>query len=136
MTMGMRTAAETTRTATSRLNKATGLDAAGAVTPLAPLEICNRLGQMVTGKVRPQRVGEDQFRIGRLPQQEIRQALLAGGADQQVRIRHVGGLQVASKQGLVDRIGIQPASRRLRRQSPAGSQNFILAAVVQGEYQR
>src|SRR5512139_2028854 len=38
----------------------------------------------------PQRVGEIQFGVGELPQQEIADALLAAGADEQVGFGHVG----------------------------------------------
>ena len=38
-------------------------------------------------EIRPEDRQEDEFGVGRLPQQEIRQPLLAGGADDEVRIR-------------------------------------------------
>src|SRR3972149_1668332 len=40
-------------------------------------------------EVRPQRIGEMQLGIGKLPEQKVAHALLAAGADEQVRIRRV-----------------------------------------------
>ena len=45
---------------------------------------------VVAVEIGPERVDEQQFGIGRLPQQEVRQPLLARGADQQVERRQVG----------------------------------------------
>src|SRR6185295_10243771 len=45
-------------------------------------------------EVRPQRVGEMQFRIGELPEQEVAHAPLAAGADEEVRLRRKAHRQV------------------------------------------
>ena len=52
----------------------------------ARLELADRLLQHFLVEVRPVGVKEDELRIGELPEQEIRQAHLAAGADQQIRI--------------------------------------------------
>ena len=48
-------------------------------------------------EVGPQRVAEIELGVGQVPQQEIADALLAAGADEEVRIRHVGELQLAAR---------------------------------------
>src|SRR5919199_604534 len=56
-------------------------------------------------EVRPQGVDEDELGVRELPEQEVRDAKLARGADQQVRIRHVGLVQAGRKRLLVDLVG-------------------------------
>src|SRR3954468_14613424 len=56
----------------------------GTVAPLPPAVVADRLGQVLGAVVGPEHVLEDELRIGRLPQQEIRQPLLARGTDDQV----------------------------------------------------
>ena len=50
------------------------------------MEIRDRGAQVLGAEVGPERVDEAQFRIGAFPQQEIREPLLAAGADQQVDV--------------------------------------------------
>ena len=49
--------------------------------------------EMAGAEVGPEHVLEDELGIGRLPQQEVGQALLAGGADDQVGVGHPGGAE-------------------------------------------
>src|SRR5690348_844487 len=42
----------------------------------------------------PQHVAEIEFAVGRLPDQESRQPLLAAGADDEVRVGHATGVEV------------------------------------------
>src|SRR5690606_32418022 len=49
----------------------------------------NRLFERKLIEIGPQRVGEIQLRIGKLPEQEIADALLAAGADEQIGLRRV-----------------------------------------------
>ena len=53
---------------------------------IAVSESGNRIGQFVAGEVGPQGLCEPQFGIGAFPQQEIRQALFAAGANEQVNV--------------------------------------------------
>ena len=53
---------------------------------LAGAEIRNCGAQMLGAEVRPHGVGEEQFGVGALPQQEVREPLFAAGADQQVDV--------------------------------------------------
>src|SRR5215203_6009484 len=56
--------------------------------PLPAAEVAHGVGQVGAAEVGPHAVGEDQLGVGALPEQEVREPLLAAGADQQV---HVGG---------------------------------------------
>ena len=53
----------------------------------ATTEICNGRSQVLCVEVRPQRVEEAKLGVGAFPQQEIRQTLLAAGADEKVDVR-------------------------------------------------
>src|SRR5262245_56225852 len=49
-----------------------------------------RVPQVAAVEVGPERVKEHQFRVGGLPDQEVRKALLAGRPDEQVHLRNTG----------------------------------------------
>ena len=53
----------------------------------------NRAQQVGAIEIGPQRIGDIQLRISDLPQQEIADAHLAGGADQQVGVGRTGGVE-------------------------------------------
>ena len=48
-------------------------------------------------EVRPQLLAEDELRVGALPEQEVRDPLLAAGADQEVGLVHLGRVEVAAE---------------------------------------
>ena len=90
-------------------------------------------------EVGPQHVQKHQFGISGLPEQEIGQALLAGGADDQVGVGHPGsGEEVA-----IERLsspssrGIEPVgpSRPRRRRRGGGGGDFGPRAIGQGDRQ-
>jgi hypothetical protein len=51
--------------------------------------------KVALAEIRPHFFHNDDFRIGDLPEQEIGDAHLAGGADQEVGVGDVGGVEVA-----------------------------------------
>src|SRR5262245_66625223 len=53
---------------------------------LATLEIVERRAQVVGAEVGPQRVDETELGVGELPQQEVREPLLAAGTDEQIDV--------------------------------------------------
>src|SRR5204863_5371442 len=57
-----------------------------AEAPLAASELVECLAQVCLAEVRPERLGEDELRIRALPEQEVRESLLARGPDQQIRV--------------------------------------------------
>src|SRR5471032_1626993 len=88
---GARTTADTIRNSRPRnrlVCPAGALTADAAIATFAPAELGNRLLEMFLVEVRPKRVDEHQFGVGALPEQEIADALLSAGADQQVGIGH------------------------------------------------
>ena len=64
---------------------------------------------------------EHQFGVGGLPEQEIRETLLAGGADDEIGVGYAGRLEPRREQMRVDRVRIELALGRLARQPRAAS---------------
>ncbi len=54
---------------------------------------CKRLLERLPREIGPQLVAEDELRVGGLPEQVVREAPLAGGADDQVRVVHLGRVE-------------------------------------------
>ena len=87
-------------------------------------------------EIRPEQVGEIELGVGELPQQEVRNPLLAAGADEEVGLRRVGHREerldrLGTQAGLVvQRLGIERevAARRLR--------DVPAPAVIRGDRQR
>ena len=77
----------------------------GTIAAFALGEIFQNFSKYFAGKIRPQGIYKFVFRIGRLPEEEARQACLTTGPDNQVRIRKIGGVQVPSQSIGVDVIG-------------------------------
>src|SRR5690606_5107687 len=72
-----------------------------------------RAGQGLLGEIGPIVVDEDELRIGRLPQQEIAEALFAARPDDDVRIRNVRGLEMGGEELLIDGHGLDLARLHL-----------------------
>jgi len=68
---------------------------------LPAMELAHGLGEVALLEVRPHAVGEDQLGVGALPEQEVRESLLAAGTDQQIDVRHRPAV-------VVRRIGEEP----------------------------
>src|SRR3569623_1577739 len=81
-------------------------------------------------EIRPVLLDEDEFGIGALPKQEVRDPLLAAGADDDVRIGHARGVERAPDGVFGDVFGLQPAGTDQRSDAANRLHNFSLAAVV------
>src|SRR5260221_1616 len=92
----------------SELSLASARSNGGAVATFAAVIVAQRFLEIGLAEIGPQRRGEDELGIRRLPQQEIADALLAAGADDEIGIRHVRSEQVTREQALVDRFGREP----------------------------
>ena len=68
-------------------------------------------------EVRPQRVGDPDLGVGDLPEQEVADAHLAAGADQQIGIGLAGGVEEAGEALLVDLVGLLRQRARAARAS-------------------
>ena len=85
-----------------------------------------RLEIQVAVEVRPVFRNEHQLRIGCLPEKEIRQPLLAAGADDQVGIGNAGGIQARIDRLRVDIFRPHPARRHVSSQ-PGGNAGDLVA---------
>src|SRR5204862_1307412 len=54
-------------------------------------------GELLAIEVGPERVGEVELGIGRLPEQEVRETLLSARANHEIRVVHVGRVEPASE---------------------------------------
>src|ERR1700757_3559718 len=81
---------------------ADGIRDRAAETPIARGVYLARLPQVAPVEIGPQRVKEYQFRVGGLPEQEVRQPLLPRRPHEQVHIGNIRFVQVAREKPLVD----------------------------------
>ena len=97
-----------------------------------PLVLGDGLEELLPAEVGPQHVGEHELRIGQLPQQEVRDAVLARRADDEVGIGLVGVVQVRPDGPLVDLAG----GHALGHQGPHGVHDLGPPAVVERHGER
>ena len=83
---------------------------------MAAGELEERGVEGVRSEVGPERLGEVELGVGRLPDQEVRQALLAAGPDDEVRVGQADRVERRADGGLVDVLGRDAA----RREPPDG----------------
>ena len=89
-------------------------------------------------EIGPQRVDEQQFGIGRLPQQEIGQPLLARRADQQVERRQVARVELGrrSRRRRSLRRSISPSRTRSRQLAAPRAASSACDAVIERDHQQ
>src|SRR6266404_4672947 len=63
----------------------------GSVPSFSATIVIDRLFEIIPGEVGPQSLGKDELRIGALPKEKVADALLATGANQQVRVGNIRG---------------------------------------------
>lgn len=84
------------------------------------LELRDAAVIVLDGEIRPQHRGEEKLGIGALIEQEIAQAHLSAGADEQINIRQIMGIQPVGK-GLFIYLGkVQRSRLHLLRDLPGG----------------
>src|SRR5450759_4839367 len=92
-----RTAAEENALENMRCSPAIRTRTSGSSAPAEPAAALGELGEglfeRLAREFRPQLLSEDELRVGRLPQQVVRQPSLAARADDQVGIVHLGRVQ-------------------------------------------
>src|SRR3954463_12312671 len=91
-----------------------------AVSTVARGVLLDRGPQVATVVVRPQRVLEHQFGVRRLPQQEVRDALLAAGANEEIDVRHLRLVEVAREHLVADLRRVEAAGRDVARERSRG----------------
>src|ERR1700685_4459580 len=92
--------------------------------------------EMPAVEIGPERVEKDKLGIGRLPEQKVREALLAGRADPQVDFRNIRLVEVAGEKILIDLVGADLSGGHVARERGRGVRNLRPAAVVAAELQR
>src|SRR4051812_27413965 len=103
----------------------------GAVAPVALVEFSDCIFQIALREIGPQRIDEDQFGIGRLPQKEIADPLLSAGSDQQVRIGNVAGQQAGGEAFLGDVFRAQPPFQGIAHHLTGGFRDLLTCTVTQ-----
>src|SRR5262249_38979368 len=68
--------------------------------------LLDRGPELIRPEVGPEAVGEDVLGVGGLPEEEVRDAALARGADHETRVGHLRLVQGRGKRGLVDAVGL------------------------------
>src|SRR6202165_21170 len=106
-----------------------GPQVAGAETAelaLAGVESRDRLDKVLLVEIGPQRVGEMELGVGRLPDKEVGDPLLARGPDHQLRLRQVGVVEGAGDVLVAKPGKVHPPGRQV----PDGIDDLRPAAVV------
>ena len=86
-----------------------------------------------SAEIRPQHLGEQHFGIGRLPEQEVRQTMFAGGADHQVWLGQRAGEKAAGEKFRRNGFGVEPPILGRACQFASGTGDLFLSAVIKGE---
>jgi len=92
-----------------------------------------RIIEGVSVEIGPQHVGEIEFGVGELPEQEVADPLLTAGADEEVGLGRVGHHQVRRKIGLAVAAGL---FRMRQGQLVHGLKDVPATAVIGGDGQR
>jgi len=79
-----------------------GAFAEAAEAAFALLVVVDGLKEMDAAEVGPEAVSDKDLGVSDLPEEEVGDALLAGGADDEIRVRHVRGIEVGGELGFVD----------------------------------
>src|ERR1043165_2894292 len=104
-----------------------------AVAPFARLEVDDRLEEMPPAKIGPQHLGHVDLGVGDLPEEEVRDAQLAAGADEQVGVAGAGGVEVIGEEGLVDHGVAHLLLAQQGHDAVAGVDDLGAPAVVEGD---
>src|SRR5207247_1713779 len=107
-----------------------------AVPSLARLKIDDGLEEMAAAEVGPQNLGDVDLGVGDLPQQEVRHAQLATGANQQVGIVDVRGVKVIGEKLLVDHRIAHLALAKQGHDAIAGVDDLCASAVIERDLEQ
>ena len=90
-------------------------------------------GEVGAAELRPQRGCDDELGVRNLPQEEIADAHLSAGPDQEVRVGPVPGVEMLGEYPLRDLGGVELPGLDLFRHRPGGLDDFSPAAVAERE---
>ena len=73
---------------------------------MAPSIFGDRLFEIGSAKIGPVFAGDHDLRVAALPEEKVGEAELSRGADQEIGVRDVGGVEVVGEELSVDLLGI------------------------------
>src|ERR1039457_4882397 len=110
-----------------------GRDAAEAAVPVLIVE--DRPVELAAAEVGPEHARDVELGVGELPQEEIRDALLAGRADEEVGVRTVRGKQVVRDRLFIDLFRLPASGRDLSSEEPGRANDLGSRAIRDEEIQ-
>ena len=87
--------------------------------------------ELLPGKVGPEHIGNVELRIGRLPQQEVGQAQLSAGADNQLGVGDAPGVEVAAQLVRIQVVGVGPPVDAVLGEGLGRPDQLVPAAIVE-----
>src|SRR5205085_122577 len=115
---------------------ALGLLAGAAETALPALEFVDRVEELPLAEVRPKRVRDVDLGVSDLPQEEVADAHLAAGTDQEIRVGDAGGAERRRDELLVDGLRRELAALHASGDRAHRVGQLLAAAVADGEDHR
>ena len=91
--------------------------------------------QLWLAEIGPELVGDVELGVAQLPEQEVRQAQLADGADEEIRVRVVARVEVLSEDLVVDHGLVQVAFLDALNEALHAIDDLLPAAVAEGQDQ-
>src|SRR5688572_9313861 len=117
-----------------RLPRDTLLD--GPETPVALPEIFDGVEEVFLGEIGPEFGGDVHLGVGKLPEEEIGETHLAGGADEEVGVGVIASVEMFAEHVDVDHGAIDVAGIDLAEQAFDAIDDLEAAAVTEREDQR
>src|SRR5579862_7187681 len=105
-----------------------------AVAAIALLEFDEGLEEPGAIEIRPQGIGDENLRVGNLPEQEVADAHFAAGADEQIGVGEAGSVEVLFELGLGE-LFRGAGGALFGEDAVGGVHNFGAAAVVERDAQ-
>src|SRR5262245_43327182 len=105
-----------------------------AEAPRPLLELGHRLVEVARAEVRPEHGGDEELGVGDLPQEEVRDPHLAAGADHEIRVGNVGGIEGAADVRLAGVLGIQLTGLDLTGQRANRGRRCVTSALMEGHH--
>src|SRR5262245_11495942 len=102
----------------------------------AALVLGDRAVEIPGGEVGPENRDDEELGVRDLPEQEVREAILAARPDQEVGVGHAGGVERGGDARFVDRVGGERTPGDAVGQGPHRAHQLPAAAVVERDLER
>ena len=99
------------------------------------LEVCDGLQEVFLAKVGPKNWGEEEFGVGDLPEEEVGNAEVATGANEEVGVRYGRGGEVGGDGGGGDVIGIEGSALGVNGDTTEGIGYLPPSGVAERKYE-